>query len=71
MNLYYVRHSREDDDFDQSLLVEATSPGEAAEMWIKHFDLDEDAEPFYVGLVPLGGHGPIDWGKIIPEGWEP
>jgi hypothetical protein len=59
--MFYVR----DHEGDQDLLVRASTADDAMIAWRKHYELDTDTEPTYIGRVPLDTTGPIPWEPII------
>lgn len=58
--LFYVR----DTDTDQDLLVRAATAADALPLWRAHFELDPDAEPTYIGNIPLDIAASIPWDLI-------
>jgi hypothetical protein len=61
--MFYVRDA--DGDLDQ--LVRAATAADALIAWRKHFGLDNDIEPTYIGRVPLDTTGAIPWDPITED----
>ncbi len=67
MKLFYIR-AENDDGFDMGLLVEATTPAKAYDLWRKHWPVEDDTVPMWIGQVPLlGQERSIPWGDINNE----
>lgn len=57
--LFYVR----DADGDHDLLVRAATAADVLVAWRKHFELDSEDDPNYIGRVP-DTNGALDWDVI-------